>query len=148
MRLLCKMLSSSLTPAWQMNIYKCLHVCSLTCDSHVQPSFQSLVHAARDALQKLFSPLENLLDCIQEMPPTYPTRDQLFLSRVVGLTQFKLYFSYLLLSRDMKTKVNSAICDRLATPSRCLFTLPSTASYLVQVCQMHAFNWLGRPKQS
>lgn len=77
----------------------------------MQPSFRSLVDAARDALQKLFSPLESLLGCTQEMAPTYPTPDELFLARVVGLAQFKFYFSYLLLSRDMKTEVKPPNCD-------------------------------------
>jgi hypothetical protein len=97
--------SSSLIPAWQMNIDLCLHICSPNCASHVQPSFQSLVNAARDALLDLFSSPESLLGCIQEI--NYPTQNQLFLARVVGLTQFKLYFSYLLLSRERKTEVGS-----------------------------------------
>jgi hypothetical protein len=90
-----------------MNIDRCLHICDPNCASHVQPSFQSLVHAARDALQSLFLPWECLMGSIQEIP-AYPTRDQLFHTRVVGLAQFELYFSYQLLSRERKTEVSSA----------------------------------------
>ena len=97
-----------------MNIFKCLHLCSSDCVSHVQPSFQSLVDAARDALQNLFSPVERLLEYIRDVPSTYPTQEQLFHARVIGLTQFKLYFSYLLLTKEEKTEV----CDRLSLPPR------------------------------
>jgi hypothetical protein len=68
-----------------------------------------MVDAARDALQTLFSPQEGLLSYIREAPEKYPTREQLRLTRVVGLTQFKLYFSYLLLPRERKTEASLAI---------------------------------------
>jgi hypothetical protein len=99
---------SSWVATWQLGIYSCLHICSLQCTLHVQPLFQSLVDFACDKLQELFSPLENFLDAPQEMPISYLTCEHLFLSRIVGLTQFELYFSYLLLSRPMKSKVNMA----------------------------------------
>jgi hypothetical protein len=92
-----------------MNIDKCLHICSFNCVFHVQPSFQSLVDAARDALQTLFPPRDRLLGYIREIPPKYPTEEQLMLSRIVGLTQFKLYFSYLLLTKDKREEVSCAI---------------------------------------
>ena len=111
-RTICPNTLVSLILDEQMNIYRSLHLCSSGCVSHVQPSFQSLVDAARDALQNLFSPVEGLLGCVRDIPSTYPTQEQLFHARIIGLTQFKLYFSYLLLTKEEKTEVR----DRLSLP--------------------------------
>jgi hypothetical protein len=118
-------LSSSLT-SLQMNITKSLHICSFDCTSHVQTPFQSWVDAAVDALQNLFSPKEGLLSYIRDMPTKYPTQEQLMLARIVGLTLFKLYFSYLLLSEERKAEVGPA------TFSPCLYCLTLCSLFLAQ----------------
>ncbi|KAJ7187486.1 hypothetical protein GGX14DRAFT_485479 [Mycena pura] len=96
-----------------MGVERSLHVCSDNCTSHVQPSFRSLVSAARDALHDLFAPPEKLLGSIQGISAAYPTQRQLFLTRLVGLTQFKLYYSYSLMPKDKKATHSTGCRSRL-----------------------------------
>jgi hypothetical protein len=91
---------------WQMEITSCLHVCSPTCTTHFQPSFQSLLQAAQDALENLFSPLEARLRNGHDMSPIYPTCDQLFFSRIIGLIFYKLYVSNALLPKEKVQQVS------------------------------------------
>jgi hypothetical protein len=83
---------------------ECLHICSLNCSSHVQPSFRSLFNKARDALHLLFSDPEDLLHNIRRFPLDYPTQQQLFHARVVGLSLCKLYVSHLLLPQEKEVQ--------------------------------------------
>ena len=89
-----------------MKMDSCPHVCSINCTTHLQPSFQSLLQASHDALENLFSPLERLL-CNGYDIPLYPTPDQLFFARIVGLVLSKLYVSNALLPIEKVHQVNS-----------------------------------------
>jgi hypothetical protein len=54
--------------------------------------------AAKDALDKLCSSAADL-------PFTHPTREHIFLCRIVGLATFKLYYTYALLDNDQRDHV-------------------------------------------
>jgi hypothetical protein len=106
----------------QMGIESSIHICSLHCKSHVQPTWEALIATARDALDNLFLPPTRLLRCIRESPPDYPTREHLFYARLVGLTQFYIYFSYLVMPEDKRNEVSSTSLIALqSTTSRCYF---------------------------
>jgi hypothetical protein len=92
-----------------MGMHRPHHLCSFLCSSHVQPTFEALLQVAEDSVQSLFSSREALLRSIQDPKSAYPTKDQLFHARVVGLTQFRLYFSNLLLSKEDKARVSFLI---------------------------------------
>ena len=96
---------SILSVVWKMELNECLHLCSLNCSSHVQPSFQALLHSAEVSLHKLFSDPERLLFNIRQFPEEYPTQDQLFHARLVGLTFCKFYLSTLLLPKEKEIQV-------------------------------------------
>jgi hypothetical protein len=89
-----------------MGMHKADHLCSFSCSDHVQPTFEALLQVAEESVQGLFSSRETLLRYIQDPHSIYPTKDQLFLARIVGLTQFRLYFSNLLLSKENKARVS------------------------------------------
>jgi len=101
----------------QMGIESSIHICSLHCKSHVQPTWEALFVTGRDALDNLFLPPTRLLRCIRECPPDYPTREHLFYARLVGLTQFHIYFSYLVMPESKRNEASStsliARCNRL-----------------------------------
>jgi hypothetical protein len=65
-----------------------------------------LLNKAREALHQLFSDPEDLLRNIQQFPLEYPTQQQLFQARVVGLSLCKLYVSNLLLPQEKEVQVS------------------------------------------
>jgi hypothetical protein len=65
---------------------------------------------AKDALDRLCS-------SAADMPFTYPTREQIFLCRIVGMATFKLYYTHALLDNDQREQVcpvSPAQCPVLA----------------------------------
>ena len=95
-----------LTSVVQMNVNRPIHICSFDCEVHIQPSFHSVLDIARHTLDKLFSPPETLLPYIGGTL-TYPTQDQIRLSRIIGLTQFYLYFSDIALEEEPRLQVGA-----------------------------------------
>jgi hypothetical protein len=96
-----------------MNIERSMHICSSHCEDHIQPSFLSVLDIAQHTMEDLFSPPEGLLPYVRGSLP-YPTQDQIRLSRIIGLTQFYLYFSDMMLSEQTRLQVEPislADCD-------------------------------------
>ena len=98
----------------QIGTERPLHICSYDCDSHFQPHFTSILDATQFALQDLFSPPETILRYIRE-PLSYPTQDHIRLSRVVGLTQHKLYFTDSLLPEEKRNLARLIMISILAS---------------------------------
>jgi hypothetical protein len=74
--------------------------------SHVQPSFDALVSAAKEALDMLFSEAD-LLRYTQSRHPPLLTQDQLLNAQTVGYVQYKLCFSCHLMSDKQRQLVRS-----------------------------------------
>ena len=89
----------------QVNINRPIHVCSFDCVSHIQPSFDSILQAAQDALRKLFPPPESTVCYMDDILCSYPTQEHLFLTRVVGMALFKQYSSCLLATEEQRKLV-------------------------------------------
>ena len=92
--------------ACQIHVEDVPHICSIPCLSHVQPSFDALVSAAKEALDMLFSE-PDLLRYTQSRHPPLLTRDQLLNAQTVGYVQYKLCFSCHLLSDKQRQLVRS-----------------------------------------
>jgi len=90
----------------KMNIMQPRHVCGPCCSSHIQPTFDTVMKTAKDALDKLVS-------FATDMPFTYPTQEQMFWCRVVGQATFKLYFTYALLNSDQRARHSELTRERL-----------------------------------
>ena len=90
----------------QIGTERPLHICSYDCDSHFQPHFESVLEDAQLTLQNLFSPQDTILRYIRE-PLSYPTQDHIRLSRVIGFTQHKLYFTDSLLPEEKRNQARS-----------------------------------------
>ena len=91
---------------FQINVERPPHICSLDCISHPTAPFLSVLDAAQQALEDLFTPEETVLAHIQGQLP-YPTHNHVHFSRIIGLMQSHLYFTDMLLSDEKCLEVTS-----------------------------------------